>query len=58
MLNCTSQPLCIYYFLSDETDVYLTDGSGGPLQVDDDSARLQRGVLQISRISGGEVNFA
>ena len=36
--------------------MYLTSGTGGPLKVDDDSPRLQRGVLNISRVIGDEVN--
>lgn len=41
--------------VTDETDVYLTNGTGGPLSVDDDSARLEKGVLQISRIIDDQV---
>ena len=47
-------PLCILgcsiFIFAGETDVLLRSGTGGPLQVDDDSPRLQKGVLNITRV--------
>ena len=34
----------------EETDVYLTNGTGGSLKVYDNSPRLEQGVLIITRI--------
>ena len=45
----------VLFSCAGETDVYLTNGTGGPLKVDDDSSRLEKGVFQISRIVDEQV---
>ena len=36
--------------------MYLTNGTGGPLQVEDDSPRLEQAVFTITRVKDEEVN--
>lgn len=35
--------------------MYLTNGTGGPLQVEDDSPRLEQAVFTITRVKDEEV---
>ena len=44
------------YFLVEETDVYLTNGTGGTLRVYDDSRHLEQSVLIITRIIDEDVS--
>lgn len=45
-----------YLFFVEETNVYLTNGTGGPLTVEDDSPRLEQAVFIITRVKDEEVN--